>query len=246
MSESGTGADILVLHGGAGPGSVATIAAHLAETANVLTPTHPGWDGTSRPAEVNTIGDLAEMYLRLLAEQDLCEVVVVGSSIGGWIAAEMAVRDTANRLAGLVLIDAVGIRVDGAPIRDIFALTPEQVARYSWHDPARALSNAPEPTPEQSAARAANMAALRHYAGDPYMHDPELAARLPEVSLPTLLLWGESDGIATSAYAAAYAAAFPDARLEIITAAGHLPHLEQPRATFAHLDAYLRQLRAGA
>ncbi|MFE3227320.1 alpha/beta fold hydrolase [Nocardia sp. NPDC059228] len=64
--------------------------------------------------------------------------------------------------------------------------------------------------------------------------------------MPALLLRGESDGIATSAYAAAHAAAFRDARLEIISAAGHLPHLEQPRVTFAHLDAYLRQLRAGA
>ncbi|WP_328290887.1 alpha/beta fold hydrolase [Nocardia aurantiaca] len=243
MSESDAGSDILVLHGGAGPGSVATIATHLSESAHVLVPTHPGWDGTPRPAEVNSIPDLARSYLRILAERDLREVVVIGSSIGGWIAAEMAVRDTGNRLAGLILIDAVGIRVDDAPIRDIFALTPEQVARYSWHDPERAPRSAPEPTPAQAAARRANMAALRYYAGDPYMHNPNLAARLPEVSAPTLLLWGESDGIATPAYGAAYAAAFGDARLEIISEAGHLPHMEQPEATFAHLDAHLSALR---
>ncbi|WP_051153371.1 alpha/beta fold hydrolase [Nocardia niigatensis] len=242
MSELGSGADILVLHGGAGPSSVAAIAAHLSGTANVVTPTHPGWDGTPRPAEVNTIGDLAEVYLRLLDERELRDVVVVGSSIGGWIAAEMAVRDSGGRLAGLVLIDAVGIRVDDAPIRDIFALTPAEVARYSWHDPDRARRNAPELTPAQAAVRQANMRALRHYAGEPYMHNPDLAARLRDVTLRTLLLWGASDGIATPAYAAAYAAAFPDARLEIIADAGHLPHLERPESTFAHLDTYLREL----
>ncbi|GHJ99168.1 hypothetical protein SY2F82_09660 [Streptomyces sp. Y2F8-2] len=83
------------------------------------------------------------------------------------------------------------------------------------------------------------MATLRTLAGDPYMHDPELLRRLGRVRVPALLLWGESDRIVTPAYGAAYAAAFGDGRLEVIPEAGHLPQIEQPDATFAHIAAHM-------
>ena len=102
-------------------------------------------------------------------------MLVIGSSIGGWIASEMAVRDRGARISGLVLIDAVGIEVDGEPITDFFALDPRGVFEHSFHDPDRFFVDPATLTPEQIATQQANMASLRAVAGDPYMHDPWLA-----------------------------------------------------------------------
>jgi len=95
--------------------------------------------------------------------------------------------------------------------------------------------------PEQAAQRAANMATMRVFAGDPYMHDPGLAARLGRVEIPVLVLWGDSDRIVTPDYGQALAAAFPQAQFAIIGRAGHLPQIEQPAATFGELDAFVRK-----
>src|SRR5262245_14593244 len=113
LAEAGAGRPALILHGGGGPLTVAGIAGHLSETMRAITPTHPGWDGTPRPDWLAGIGDLALAYLRYLDDTDLRDVLVVGSSIGGWIGAEMALRDGAGRISGLILIDAVGVAVEG-------------------------------------------------------------------------------------------------------------------------------------
>nr|WP_265563188.1 alpha/beta hydrolase [Streptomyces hygroscopicus] len=168
-------------------------------------------------------------------------VLVVGSSLGGWIVAEMAVRDHAGVITGLVLIDAAGVVVEGEPITDFFALDARGVAEHAYHDPDR-FSIDPAGVPaEQLALRQADMAALRAVAGDRDMHDPKLLRRPGRVQVPTLLLWGESDRIVTPAYGAAYAAAFGDGRLEIVPEAGHLPQIEQSQATFALIDAYAKE-----
>jgi pimeloyl-ACP methyl ester carboxylesterase len=238
INEAGTGRPALVLHGGGGPATVAGLARHLAGSMRAITPTHPGWDGTARPDWLTGVDDLAVAYLDYLADNDLRDVLVVGSSIGGWIAAEMAVRDTAGRISGLVLIDATGIHVPDAPMPDFFALDARGVAEHSFHDPDRFYVDPATIPAEQLAVRRANMETLKVLAADPYMHDPKLARRLGRVRVPALLLWGASDRIVTPAYGAAYAAAFADGRLEVIPAAGHLPQLEQPEATFAAIDAY--------
>ncbi|WUP86945.1 alpha/beta fold hydrolase [Microbispora hainanensis] len=142
-------------------------------------------------------------------------------------------------ITGLVLVDAVGVDVPGEPIRDFFALDARGVAEYAWHDSQRFYVDPAGVPADQLAARAADMATMRTLAGDPYMHDPKLLRRLRHVDVPTLLVWGESDRIVTPAYGAAYAGAFANGRLEVIPEAGHLPHIEQPAATFAAIDRHL-------
>ncbi len=134
---------------------------------------------------------------------------------------------------GLVLIDSVGVLVEGQPVRDFFALDARGVAEYSYHDPDRFYVDPASVPPEQAAQRAANMETMRVFAGDPYMHDPGLAARLGRVEVPVLVLWGDSDRIVAPAYGQALAAAFPQAQFAIIAEAGHLPQIEQPAATLA-------------
>ena len=241
LSEAGTGRPVLLLHGGGGPATVQNIAAHLSGDMRVITPTHPGWDGTERPGWLTSVADLAGAYLDLLHAEELSDVVVIGSSVGGWIAAEMAVRDAGHLITGLVLIDPAGVLVDGQPMIDFFALDARGVAEYSFHDPDRFYVDPATLPAEQLAQRAANMATLRVLAGDPYMHDPELLGQAGEVKIPVLVVWGDSDRIFTPEYGRAFARAFPHAQFTLIAEAGHLPHLEQPAATFAALDAYLQQ-----
>ncbi|MFF0061499.1 alpha/beta fold hydrolase [Streptomyces sp. NPDC005279] len=226
--DQGTGRPFLLLHGGAGPGSVLPFATLLARHGRVLTPTHPGFAGRPRPDSLDSISGLASVYLDLLQRLDLRDVTVVGNSLGGWIASELALRDP-SRIGRIVLVNAVGIHVDGdaTEIADIFALHPDQAARLAFHDP----SARPDPaalTSDELAAAAANRTAAAVYAGDPYMHDPELRRRLRSVEVPVLVTWGRQDGIVSPAYGRAYAESFAAARFELVEDAGHFPQIEQP------------------
>jgi pimeloyl-ACP methyl ester carboxylesterase len=225
------GSGVLLLHGGGGPRSVAAFASVLAQDAYVITPTHPGFDGRPRPDWMDAVADLALAYLDLLDTLDLRDVVVIGSSVGGWIAAEMALRDTRGRVGRLVLVNAVGIRAkDADEIADVAKVGGAEFGRLAYYNPAFRL----DPTTlsdEQRAAMAADQRTLAVYAGDPYMHDPKLRRRLRRVAVPVLVLWGEQDGVAPLDYGRVYADSFPDAHFQTIPEAGHLPHLEKPEET---------------
>jgi len=244
ISESGHGRNILVLHGGGGPATMAGLAAHLAEKAHVITPTHPGWDGTPRPESLKSVAALADEYVRYLDEHDVKDVLVVGASMGGWLGAEIALRDTAHRVTGLVIINGVGVNVPDQPITNITGFTPAQLAKVAYHDPAKLGAGAPPPTPERIAMTRANQATFAVFAGDPYSHDPTLLERLSGIHVPTLVLWGVSDGVVTTEYGRAYAAAIPNAKFEIVAEAGHLPWLEQPAETFRVLDRFVTATRS--
>jgi pimeloyl-ACP methyl ester carboxylesterase len=238
-TDQGAGRPVLVLHGGGGPATVASLAGHLAAASRVLAPTHPGWNGVARPELIATVSDLANEYLAWLDREDLADVVVIGSSIGGWVAAEMALADRSHRITGLVIVNAAGVDVPGQPIRNIAGLDPLQIAQYSFHDPATFRAGQPAPTPQSIAMQRANQQSLAALAGDPYMHDPTLLVRLAGIGIPTLVVWGESDRVVTAEYGRAYAAAIPGSRFELVPEAGHLPHLERPAETFALIDAFL-------
>jgi pimeloyl-ACP methyl ester carboxylesterase len=241
IDERGSGRPILALHGGGGPQSVASIAATAAQRAHVLTPIHPGFSGQPRPDWFNSVDDLAITYLELLTRLNLRDVIVVGSSMGGWIAAEMAVRNP-SRLSGLILIDAAGIQVDGHQIADVSTLTPDQLMALSYHNPAPFRIDPATLRPEQIAERAANFQALAVYSGGPGMNDPKLRRRLRGVTIPVLVVWGASDGVIDPDYGRAYAQAFPNARFHLIPEAGHLPHIEQPERLFTLVWQFIDSL----
>ncbi|HWZ20537.1 MAG TPA: alpha/beta hydrolase [Ktedonobacteraceae bacterium] len=232
IDERGSGRPILVLHGGGGPLTVAGLAEALSTHAHVLVPTHPGFAGEPRPEWFNSIDDLAITYLDLLEQRDLRDVMVVGSSMGGWIAAEMAVRDT-TRLSSIVLVDAAGIQVEGHPIADVFPLTPSELSALSYYNPAAFRVDPSTLSPERVAAIAANFQALKLYDQGQGMHDLKLRRRLGRVKIPALVVWGESDGIVDPDYGRAYAQALPNARFALIPEAGHLPQIEQPERLLA-------------
>lgn len=228
----------LILHGGGGPATVAPIVEHLDHTMRTVAPTHPGWNGVERPEWMTGVDDYAIAYLDLLADNDLDDVLVVGSSLGGWLGAEMAVRDRGQRIRGLVLVDAVGVEVPGEPVVDFFTLDARGVAEHSYHDPDRFYVDPATIPAGQRAVRAANMATMRLVFGA--MYDPKLLRRLARVQVPVLAVWGEADRIVTPAYGRAFAGAFPNSRFVLVPGAGHLPQLERPEATLALLDELVK------
>jgi len=229
IDERGTAGDtgVLLLHGGAGPLSMAGLAGAMSEHAYVITPTHPGFASQARPDWFDSVADLASAYLDLLDVLDLRRVLVIGNSVGGWIAPEMALRDNHSRIGGLVLLNAVGVEpAHPGQIADAVTSGPAEFAKLAWHSPALR----PDPTAmsaEQLAAMAANQQTLAVYAGDPYMHDPKLGRRLHRVTVPVLVAWGEQDGVVPEVYGRAYADLFPDARFQLVPEAAHFPQIEQ-------------------
>jgi pimeloyl-ACP methyl ester carboxylesterase len=238
VHDSGQGAPVLLLHGGAGPDSVAGFGDQLAERypVRVLTPVHPGFSGTARPAQLGTVRDLGGVYAELLDRLELDAVAVIGSSIGGWVAAEVALASP--RASKLVLIDAVGLASAAYPVADFFALTPAEVAERSWAHPEGRALDVSSMTPEQLAVLAGNRAALEAYGGHS-MADPGLGGRLESVAVPALAVWGEADRIASPEYGKEYAAAIPGASFRLLRGAGHLPQLETPEATVEVLGEFL-------
>jgi pimeloyl-ACP methyl ester carboxylesterase len=227
-SDRGTGHTFLLLHGGAGPQSVTGFADQLADAgpARVITPVHPGFAGTPRPGGLSSIAGLAQLYVSLLDQLGLTDIAIIGNSIGGWIAAEMALTGSA-RITSTVLVDAVGIEVPGHPVADFFSLTLDQVADLSYHDPGPFRIDPASMSAEQQAVMAGNREALAVYGGTA-MTDSTLGARLGQISVPTLVLWGDSDQIADPGYGRAYATAIPGARFHLLAATGHVPQIETP------------------
>jgi pimeloyl-ACP methyl ester carboxylesterase len=232
FTEYGSGRPVLLLHGGAGPFSVTGFAELLSSSgsARVIVPVHPGFDGTPQPQQLTSVRSLAAVYARLLREEDLSGVCLIGNSIGGWIAAELALLESAApdpRVTSVVLVDAAGLQLEAAPIADYFSLSRDQVFDLAYFNPAAFRIDPAALPAERVAALAANNAALLGYGGTA-MADPGLLGRLPAISIPTLVVWGAADRIVPPAHGRAYADEIPGAQFRVISRAGHLPQLETP------------------
>ena len=226
----GSGRAIVFLHGFHPLDPDARFVERLARGASVLAPSHPGFGASERPADFETVYDLVHLYRELL--DGLGDgITLVGASFGGWLAAEIA-ASCPQRIDRLVLVDALGIKIsdrETPDIVDVFNTHPDTVRRLSWHDPGRApdfdaLSD------EALTRHARDWEALCLYGWEPYMYNPRLKRWLGRIGRPTLVLWGDSDGVVKPSYGRAYASLIPGARFVPIEAAGHHPEVERPEA----------------
>lgn len=237
LQRRGEGPPLLYLHGAGGGGVWHPFLESLSERFDVLAPEHPGFGRTDMPPWFDNIHDLAFFYLDLLRQLDLRDVQLVGCSLGGWIAAELAVRST-ERLAALTLIGAAGIRVPGNPRPDSFLWTPEQAVRALYHDPAiaeRALAT--PPSDEEIDRQLKNRFATAKVAWAPRFFDPHLEKWLHRIDVPTWIVWGDDDRLSPLEYGDRWRGLIPGAELTVIERAGHLPQVEQP-------DAFCREFHA--
>jgi pimeloyl-ACP methyl ester carboxylesterase len=239
----GSGPPVVLLHGAHPVGTDAPFLDLLGRHVEVIAPSHPGFGQSTRPADFDTVYDLVHFYLDVLEHLGHDTATLVGLSFGGWLAAEIAAM-CSHRVDRLILVDAVGIKVsdrETPDILDVFNTAPGEVRRRRWHDPDRWAPDYDAMSDGALVAYARNRDALCLYAWHPYMHNPQLKRWLRRVSVPTLVVWGASDGIVTPAYGRAYTALIPGARFEVIPAAGHHPEIEQAAAFVDRVVGFLKE-----
>jgi pimeloyl-ACP methyl ester carboxylesterase len=246
VRRAGAGPPLLYLHGAGDAGLWPPCLADLAARHDVIAPEHPGFGASDTPAWLDTIADLAGFYLDLLDQLDLDHVDLVGHDLGGWVAAELAVRNT-GRLASLTLVGAAGIFVPGVAQVDPFLRTDEQRIRDLFHDPAQAdemVARAKRPEFEDTGLK--NQTTAARLTWQPRGYDPHLAKWLHRIDVPTLLVWGANDRVYPREIGDAYAKLIPGAKLAVISDCGHLPHIERRPAFLAALEDFLDYERAAA
>ena len=241
LQRSGDGAPLLVLHDPFGAVWNDSLT-RLSKQFDVLLPQHPGFGCTAMPAWLDTVHDLAYFYLDLMDALNLKGIHLVGSSLGGWIAAEIAVRSTA-RLASVTLVGAMGLFVKDARQSDTFLATDEQRVRESIHDSALADLIIAKEVTEQNADRILqdNLVVAR-LTWQPRNHNPHLYKWLHRIKVPTLLMWGEHDTVVSPSHGQEYQRYIPGSKLVTLPRCGHLPMIEQPEAVVDHLTRFISSL----
>ena len=247
LLTAGAGPPLLFLHGAGGAGRWLPFQERLATTFTVYAPSHPGHGGSPDAPWIEHISDLAFHYLDLLDALGLDRVRLVGASFGGWIGAELATM-ASHRLQALVLIDPVGIKVDGWIYPFLFGMDVPEVVATVFHDPMAARALAP---PDQSvdtlALQYRQGAALARVSWNPYLYDPLLRRRLGRIVAPTLLCWGAHDRLAPwSPCGETWAKEIPEASRRVFADSGHVPHLEEPAAVAAAVIDFCRSAEGGA
>ena len=225
LRRGGRGEPLLFLHGANGAPVVLPFMEKLAQRFDVLIPEHPGYGKSDEPEWLENIHDIAYFYLDFLKQLKLKNVTVVGSSMGGWIAMEMAVRDT-SRLKSLVLSSPAGIAAPGVRAADIFLMAPEEMVRNLFVD--QKLAEARLAQPEDIDVSLKNRHTTARLAWEPRLHDPYLPKWLHRIDVPVKILWGRQDRILPVAFVDVYRKLLPKAEISILENCGHLPHAEKP------------------
>jgi pimeloyl-ACP methyl ester carboxylesterase len=226
--RGGSGTPLLFLHGAGGMPVVLPFMEKLAQRFDVIVPDHPGYGQSDEPEWLENIHDIAYFYLDFLAHLKLEQVVLVGNSMGGWMALEIAVRNT-SRIASLVLVGPAGIAAPGAEPTDVFLLSPEDTIRHLFHDPRWAEERLALPvTPESIDLGLKNRHTTARLAWEPRLHDPHLPKWLHRIDIPVKIVWGREDRILPVAFVDEYKRLMPKAEVHILENTGHLPHAEAP------------------
>lgn len=243
VKRAGQGPPLLFLHGGGGAPRWLPFMASLAERFDVIVPEHPGFGKSETPEWLDSIGDLAFFYLDFIKQLGLERVHLVGSSMGGWIAAELAVRST-HDLASLTLIGSVGIHVKGLQKGDLFMWSYEQLTRNLFSDPKFAeVILAMTVTEEEQDQRLKNALTVARLGWQPRLYNPHLAKWLHRIDVPTLICWGDSDKLVPPGYGPAFRDLIPGSRLEVFERCGHLPHAECADEFVRRLAKFIAEVR---
>lgn len=240
--EAGSGDDLLYLHGAGGLTWDPFLEA-LSERYHVIAPRTPGTGNSTGIENLLDHHDLFYFYLDFLDDLGLGAVNVMGHSMGGWFAAELAAMQP-DRFKRVVLIDPIGLWNDDYPVLDIFAMLPNELVDAVFHDKNHPAAQMMLEVPtEEEAIKAAmiertkNLSTAARYMWP--IPDKGLKNRIHRITSPTLVLWGKSDKLAPVAYAADFGRAIKNSTVEVLDRSGHMPQLEQPEETLAKITAFL-------
>ena len=230
--EGGSGPPLLFLHGAGGfrpgPAYLDLIGKHR----RIIAPSHPGWGLSGLADWMTRPDDIAHLYLELLDIMGIAQLDIVGTSFGGWIAAELATMQP-RRVRRLVLVAPAGVKTgsrEELDIPDMFATPAADIERMLYVDPDKFRADPAKMTDEELRIMLRNRESFALFAWEPYLHNPKLPHRLHRVTCPTLFLRGAHDGLISAAYTERYAALLPNARVVTLPNAAHVPQMEQPEA----------------
>jgi pimeloyl-ACP methyl ester carboxylesterase len=225
----GSGPELVFLHGtGTFPGF--EMARDWATRHTVIIPYHPGFGDSGDAPHLDSIDDYVLHYMDLFDRLDLHHFDLAGFSLGGWLAAEFAIRQP-RRLRHLVLVAPAGLVDDAAPAPGLFDFPPQELPSYLAHDPTAALKyfpKAPDPTFDSRLGR--EVTGYVKLIGNHPQGNPKLRQWLHRITVPTLLLWGANDRLRPTAQAKAWMASLPLGHLVLVPATGHLVFEETPAA----------------
>lgn len=241
--RSGNGKTLLYLHGAGGSGNAQVLMNGLAEHFDVIVPDHIGFGKSTDADWLDNIHDMAYAYLDFIKQLQLEDVILLGSSLGGWIAMEMAVRDQ-SRFSALILSNAAGLSHPKVPMGDVFLWDDEEKIRnmiFSTELQEKLLSM--QPSEEQRALTMRNFFATAKLAWEPRFCDPHLHKWLHRITLPVQIIWGKQDQLFPEVYGQQLQQLIPHSDYVVIEKCGHLPHVEQ---TTAMQDAMLSFLEVNA
>jgi pimeloyl-ACP methyl ester carboxylesterase len=226
VMRSGEGEPLVFLHGGGASSEWLPFMERLSEKFDVIAPEHPGFGKSDSADWLDNIGDLAYFYLDFFDHFDLDGVHLIGNSLGGWTALELAVRNQTS-LKSLTLTAPAGIDLPDVPKGDVFLWSPEQTVRGLFHSSelAEAILSRPMPEDEQDRAMKSAVTGAR-LVWQPPLYNPHLAKWLHRITVPTLIVWGDDDKLIPAAYGPALQKMIPGSKLEVIKECGHVPQIE--------------------
>ncbi len=239
LRRGGSGEPMLFLHGASGVAGWMPTFQALSDSYDLMVPDHPTFGQSDEPEWLDNMEDMAMFYLDFLDEMDLDGVHLVGNSLGGWLALEIAVRNSV-RIKSLTLVGAAGIRIKGKPIADIFMMDPADLTREIFVDQSFAdniLSM--NLTEEQIDIQLKNRVSTARLGWQPRLFNPSLRKWLHRIKVPTHVIWGDTDKIIDPAYAEEFGKVIDGARVTIIEKAGHLPHVEKAEPFVAAVNGFL-------
>jgi pimeloyl-ACP methyl ester carboxylesterase len=229
MWEGGRGRPLLFLHPGDGLNGSKGFLDKLKNEFRVLAPSHPGFGSSALPSYMRTVDDLSYFYLDLMDSLKLTGAILVGVSFGAWIAAEIATK-CCDRIAGLALIDALGVKFGDRltqDIADLFSIEHYNQAGMFFHDDALKRPDFENMSEKELLQIARNYESFALFGWSPTLHNPKLLSRLHRIKRKTSVLWGEYDRVVSVDYGRKFAAAIPNAEFEIVGGAGHYAHVER-------------------
>jgi pimeloyl-ACP methyl ester carboxylesterase len=227
VQRGGSGPPMLFLHGARGAARWLPFMEALSARFDLIVPEHPGFGRSETPPWLDNISDLAYFYLDFIEALGLRHIHLVGTSLGGWIAAELAVRNQ-HGLRTLTLVAPAGIHVKGVQPGDFFLWPAAELARNLFCDASLAEAMLREqPSEEEQEMLMKNRFTTAKLAWQPRLFNPHLAKWLHRITIPTLILWGDQDKVMPPPYGLAFRDLIPRARLEILPQCGHLPQVEK-------------------
>lgn len=226
VRRGGSGAPLLYLHGAGGTSAWLPSFDALSEKFDVIAPDHPAFGLSDQPDWLDDIHDMAYFYLDFIEALGLDGIHLVGQSLGGWIALEVAVRST-RRLRSLTLVGSAGIRIKGKPTADIFIMDPEEMTRALLVDET-IINNmlTMELTEAQQDIQIRNKVSTARLGWQPRLFNPSLRKWMHRIDVPTHIVWGDSDQIIPPDYAGEFQGLIAGSSVTMIENCGHLPHIE--------------------